>query len=175
MFISPFSKINIKGLSIKDVRTQGGLTSVDILRTRGRGSSDAGVRTFWRKKIRIFRNLWCVRTDKEGGWVGPVRTFCGQEGRVNFSRFCADVFFGRPLTRKAFTLNGEILKMMKNSNLCGFQFSCQGSIYIYRDIRFIVVLIVYYLQRYDCFANAEHVWKRHQFYAKRFFGKSATT
>jgi len=31
------------------------------------GSSDADVRTFWRKNLRIFRNLWCVRTDKGGG------------------------------------------------------------------------------------------------------------
>jgi len=30
------------------------------------GSSDAGLRTFWRKKIRNFRNLWCVRIDKWG-------------------------------------------------------------------------------------------------------------
>jgi len=30
--------------------------------------------------------------------VEPVRTFCGQrESGVNFSRFCADVFYGRPL------------------------------------------------------------------------------
>jgi len=33
---------------------------------------------------RIFRNLWCVRTDN-GGWG------------VNFSRFCVDFFYGRPL------------------------------------------------------------------------------
>jgi len=43
---------------------------------------------FWCKKLRIFRNLWCVRTDKG---VEPVRT-----REVNFSRFCADVFYRRP-------------------------------------------------------------------------------
>jgi len=26
--------------------------------------------------------------------VEPVRTFCGQGGGVNFSQFCADVFYG---------------------------------------------------------------------------------
>jgi len=54
------------GLSIKDVRSQeggGDFSSVNILRTRG-GSSDADVRTFWCKKLWIFRNLWCVPTDK---------------------------------------------------------------------------------------------------------------
>jgi len=32
----------------------------------------------------------------------PVRTFCGQRGGgggINFSRFCADVFYGRPLSK----------------------------------------------------------------------------
>jgi len=36
----------------------------------GRGdSSDADVRTFCRKKLRIFRNLWCVRTDRGEGSI----------------------------------------------------------------------------------------------------------
>jgi len=37
------------------------------------------------QKLRIFRNLWCGRTDKEGG--------------VSFLQFCADVVYGRPLNR----------------------------------------------------------------------------
>jgi len=32
------------------------------------------------------------------GVVEPVRTVCRQGG-VNFSRFCADVFYGRPLIK----------------------------------------------------------------------------
>jgi len=72
------------------VRGKEGLSSVYIL--RGGGSSDADVRTFWCKKPRIFRNLWCVFTDKERG-VESMRTVEG----VNFSRFCADAFYGRPL------------------------------------------------------------------------------
>jgi len=59
-------------------------------------SSDADVRTFWRKKLPIFRNLLCVRTDKVEG-VEPVRTFFGQGGSI-FSQFCADVLYGLPLT-----------------------------------------------------------------------------
>jgi len=35
-----------------------------------------------------------VRTDKG---VEPVRTFFGKRGGVNFSRFCVDVLYGRPL------------------------------------------------------------------------------
>jgi len=31
--------------------------------------------------------------------VEPVQTFFGQGGGVNFSRFCADVLYGRPLTK----------------------------------------------------------------------------
>jgi len=51
---------------------------------KGKGvSSDADVRTFWCKNLRIFRNLWYVRTDKGGG---------GQ-----FFTILCDVFYGRPL------------------------------------------------------------------------------
>jgi len=42
-------------------------------------------------KNRIFWKLWCARTDKGEG-VEPVRT--RREG-VKFSRFCADVLYGR--------------------------------------------------------------------------------
>jgi len=38
-----------------------GLSSAD---TGGGDSSDADVRTFWCKKLLIFRNLWCVHTEK---------------------------------------------------------------------------------------------------------------
>jgi len=31
------------------------------------------------QKLRIFSNLWCVRTDRGG--VKAVLTFCGQGGR----------------------------------------------------------------------------------------------
>jgi len=65
------------------------LSSADILQTReGVGSSDADVCTLQRKKLRIFRNLWRVRTDKAGGgqffailcerlsWTAPSFNFC---------------------------------------------------------------------------------------------------
>jgi len=87
-------------LSIKDVRSQWGLSSADILRTKrkgGRGSSNADLRIIWCKKLSLFWNLWCVRIDK--GWrVEPMRTFYGQGERINFLRFWADVFHGRPLS-----------------------------------------------------------------------------
>jgi len=52
-----------KGLSIKDVRSQGGegVCPVRIFFGQGESSSDADVRTFGCKDFRIFRNLWCVR------------------------------------------------------------------------------------------------------------------
>jgi len=64
-----------KGFSTKDARSREGrksLSSADILRIRGEkpSSSDADARTFW--CIRIFRNLWCVRTDKKGGGSASV-------------------------------------------------------------------------------------------------------
>jgi len=59
---------------MKDTGSQGG-ANANILRTRGKESSDVDVRTFCCKKLRIFRNLWCVRTDKpEGASADILRT-----------------------------------------------------------------------------------------------------
>jgi len=49
----------------KDVRIQGRFIQCGHFANK-RGSSYADVRTFWCKKHLIFRNLWCVNTDKEG-------------------------------------------------------------------------------------------------------------
>jgi len=50
------------------------------------------------KKHRIFWNLWCVRADKRGLSQFIMRTGGGQ-----FSRFCADVLYGRPLHFLSYT------------------------------------------------------------------------
>jgi len=76
-----------------------GLSSANIFRTTGRGSSsDVDVGTFWCKNHRVFRNLWCVRTDKRDR-VEKVRTFCGQ-GRRGGSIF-------RDIVRTSF-MNGPL-------------------------------------------------------------------
>jgi len=73
----------------------GGLSSADILRTK-RGSSDAERPQFLLQKFRIFRNLWCVRTTRGEGELRQCGRFSDkEEEEVNFSRFCADVFYGR--------------------------------------------------------------------------------
>jgi len=41
---------------------------------------------FSAKKLRIFRNLCCIRSDKRGG--EPVRTFCGQGGGSIYRDLC---------------------------------------------------------------------------------------
>jgi len=93
----PVIVVFLKGLPIKDVRSQGGFVQCGQFAYK-EDSSDADVRTFWCKKLRIFQNLWCVRTDSARK-VEQLRTFCGQRGRrVKFSRFRADIFYGRPLT-----------------------------------------------------------------------------
>jgi len=43
----------------------------------------------------IFWKLWCVCTDKGKGVVGAVWTFVNKEGRVQFWRFCAEIFYVR--------------------------------------------------------------------------------
>jgi len=81
-------KKHTKGSSIKDVRSQGkgGLSSADILRIRGKRFFRCRHPHFLEKKLRIFRNLWCVCTVKGGR-------------EVSFSRICADDLYGRPLTK----------------------------------------------------------------------------
>jgi len=78
-------------MSIKDVRSQGvgGFVQCGYLRAIREGSSsDADVRTFWYKKLQIFRNLWCVRTDKGGRGLSQYGHFADKgRWRVNFSRF----------------------------------------------------------------------------------------
>jgi len=51
------------------------------------------VRTFWRNNLQIFRNLWCVRTDKGGGGC-PVRTKGG--GGQFFEIFVRTSFMDGP-------------------------------------------------------------------------------
>jgi len=75
------------------------LFSAEIFRTRG-CSSDADVRIFWSKKLRTFRNLWCVRTDKvEGSWASADIFRTSGEGEPIFRDF-ADAFNGRLLSEK---------------------------------------------------------------------------
>jgi len=46
---------------------------------------------FVQKTFRIFRNLWCVRTDKGEGGLSRSGHFA--DLGFNFSLFCADVFY----------------------------------------------------------------------------------
>jgi len=69
----------------------------------GRGVSSVDKRVFRPhflvQKLRIIRNLWCVRTDKKGEiWdSADVLQTKGEAEGVNFSQFCADLFCGWPL------------------------------------------------------------------------------
>jgi len=86
-----------KGLSIKDVRSQGGLSSVDILRTRRRGVLQKQTSAFLGAKNFVFFEIYDGSAQTMGGGGGvPVRTFCRQGEGGNFWRFCADVCYGRP-------------------------------------------------------------------------------
>jgi len=74
-----WNQIHVRGVHKERPHSKG----EGIVKCGQGGSSDANVCTFWCKKLRNFRNLWCVLTDKVGG--------------VDFSRFCSDVFYGQPL------------------------------------------------------------------------------
>jgi len=55
---------NLKGLSIKDVRSQWEVPSADIFRSRKGVLQMRTPHILVQKKLRIFQNLWCVSTDK---------------------------------------------------------------------------------------------------------------
>jgi len=72
----------------------GGAVQCGNFADKGEGFFSADAYTFWCKKLRIFQNSWCVRMDKGG--EGSLNQ-CGHFS-ANFSRFCADVFYGWLLT-----------------------------------------------------------------------------
>jgi len=52
---------------------------------------------FVAKNLRIFENYGCELTGKgEGSW-GSAKGFVDKGRGVDFWRFCANVFYGRPL------------------------------------------------------------------------------
>jgi len=58
------------------------------------GSSNVDVRTFWHKKLRIFQNLWCVRTDKGLSQCGHFAYKRG--GGQFFAILCGRLFWTAP-------------------------------------------------------------------------------
>jgi len=58
---------------------------------------------FGTKKNWIFPNLWCVRMVKgvctDGGGLSQCVHFADKAVGEHFSRFCADIFYGRPLVK----------------------------------------------------------------------------
>jgi len=81
------------------------LSSADILRTRGEGvSSDEDDLTFWRKKWDFSKFMVCPPGQEEGG-VEPAHT----RKRDQFLQFCADIFYGRPLSSLKVCFNYELL------------------------------------------------------------------
>jgi len=83
---------------MKDVCSQGGGRFVQYGHFADKGEGVLQMRTsalFGAKNFGFFE-IYDVPAQTRR--VEPVRTFCGQGGEeVNFSRFCADVFHGRPL------------------------------------------------------------------------------
>jgi len=56
-------------------------------------SSVEDVRTFSCKKLQIFRNLWCVRKEQRTEASGHFTN--KKEERVDYLRFCKNVFYRR--------------------------------------------------------------------------------
>jgi len=77
----------IKGTFMKDVRSQG-LTWADMFRTRETGY-------FFAKKFRFFENYDVPHGRVRKGYLRQCGRFLDKG--VNFSWFCADVFYDRSL------------------------------------------------------------------------------
>jgi len=88
---------NMLGLSIKDVRNQGRREFVQNGHFSDKGGSDADVRTFWYKNLRIFQNLWCVRTDKRRA----SEDIFGQVGVKFFAILCGRLLWPVPLSKQS--------------------------------------------------------------------------
>jgi len=108
-------KASNEGLSIKDGRNQGGLSSTDILRIKEAWDSlNADVRTFGAKNFGFF--VISVVSDGPGG-----------EGQ-----FCVDVFYGRPLST-----NLHILWLLKLAKKPWFQFFWASFFFVLESINWI--------------------------------------
>jgi len=103
------------------------------------GSLRCGCPHFLMQKTSDFQNLWCVRTEKGGEGVEPVRTFCRQRG-VDFSRFCTDVLYGRPLMRVVSTINMSFSRIqqrlsMRSGIVTYYRFYTQWPIMIFLSFK----------------------------------------
>jgi len=86
--------IRVRGCPKKMSAIRRDLSSADIFSDKG--GLQMRTSTFLVQKSSDFRNLWCVRTDKKGRGLSQCGYFANKGG--GFSRFCADVFLGRPLS-----------------------------------------------------------------------------
>jgi len=77
---------------MKDVRSQGGCPAAA---DKG-DSSDADVRSTFRCNKIGFFVIYCVSARRRGGGFSQCGHVSDKWEEVNFSRFCADVFYGRP-------------------------------------------------------------------------------
>jgi len=79
---------------VSAVSVAGDFANAEVLRTRGGGSSDEDVRSFWCKNYRVFRNLLCVHTDKGEVEVSQCEHFA-DKGRGQFFAILCGHFYGR--------------------------------------------------------------------------------
>jgi len=86
------------GSSIKDIRSQGGWEVIQCRHFSDKGgSSNADVRTLCCKTSDFLKVVVCPH---EQGELSQSGNFADKGERVNFSRFCAHVFYGRPLNTR---------------------------------------------------------------------------
>jgi len=75
------------------------IRAVSESKSQGLGRSIKDVRTFRCKNIGFFEIYGVfARTWGRGGLSQYGHLANKREGEINFSRFCADVFYGRPLS-----------------------------------------------------------------------------
>jgi len=91
----------------------------DILRTRGRRSSDADVRTFWCKKVRIFSKfmVWPQSARiRRKGMLKQCGRFSGKGGRGQFFMILCGRFLWTAPKHKNFWIVPAITRRVKCTN-----------------------------------------------------------
>jgi len=131
------------------VKGDWGLSRADILRTRREGILQIRTPAF-------FRNLWCARTDMEGGEFEPVRSFCGQgEKGKFFAILCGRLLWTDPYE---FTLLFWTTKAKPFITLLcktrGLEFKPWTGLSHHRYFNSLLVLRIFFESRMQCCCEA---------------------
>jgi len=136
--------------------------------------SVADVRTFWCKKNRTFRNLWCVRTDKRTRRVEPMQTWGGGQF---FAILCGRLLWTAPNAFWVVSVTLDTYYLLVSSTLftsvlCNFFWKRNVKLFgllevVWKILRIIfsVILYFWFMANFACKGRQTQKFEyRHQTY-----------